>query len=327
MTKRATPKAILLILPLYLSFSIIAGVFVAEGALHPGRRVLTTSDKNQEILQAKDDDAILSDVSITADDGAVLRAWLLRPEEGNGDFVILLHGLSDNRFGMTGYADLALIHGYGVLMPDARAHGASGGNLATYGLLEAQDIHSWFQYLLTTQHPHCIYAFGESMGAAQVLQSLTTEPDFCAAAGECPFSTFREIAYDRMGQAFHTGPWLGRTILRPLVESAFLYAKWKYGLDLRLVSPEGAVAATKVPVFLIHGQNDSNIPIRHSRRIAARNPNVLLWEVPNADHADAIAAAPQEFERRLISWLENHSQPPTSSHLLRHADARFVPTT
>ena len=102
-----------------------------------------------------------------------------------------------------------------------------------------------------------------------------------------------------MGQAFHAGPWLGRTILRPLVESAFLYAKWKYGLDLRLVSPEDAVAATKVPVLLIHGQNDTNIPIRHSRRIAAHNPNVILWEVPNAQHADAIGAAPQEFQGRL----------------------------
>ena len=315
MTRRTILKAILLVLPLYLSFSIIAGVFVAEGALHPTKRLLTLSDENQARVQASQDKATLSDVSINASDGAVLRAWLLRPAEGNGDFLIFLHGMGDNRLGMTGYAGLALSHGYGALMPDARAHGSSGGAVATYGLLEAEDIHSWAHYLLTTQHPRCIYAFGESMGAAQVLQSLTTEPDFCAVAGECPFSTFREIAYDRMGQAFHTGPWLGRTILRPLVESAFLYAKWKYGLDLRLVSPEDAVAATKVPVLLIHGQNDTNIPIRHSRRIAARNPDVVLWEVPNAEHSSAIAAATQEFERRLISWFENHSQPPLSSPL------------
>ena len=43
------------------------------------------------------------------------------------------------------------------------------------------------------------------------------------------------------------------------------------------------MAVTKVPVFLIHGQSDSNIPVRHARLIAARNPQVLLWEVPNAD--------------------------------------------
>jgi uncharacterized protein len=61
-----------------------------------------------------------------AKDGAVLRAWRLLPHRGNGKSVILLHGLSDNRMGMIGYAELVLSHGYGILMPDSRAHGQSG---------------------------------------------------------------------------------------------------------------------------------------------------------------------------------------------------------
>jgi len=291
---------------LYLSFSIVGGILVAEGALHPARRPLTSSDENQERAQAKDDDATLTDVSIPARDHIELRAWELRPEDANGDAVILLHGLSDNRLGMTGYADILVLHGYTVLMPDSRAHGASGGSIATYGLLEAQDIRSWFDYLLSSDHPRCIYAFGESMGAGQILQALKTEPGFCAVAAECPFSTFREVAYDRMGQAFHTGPWLGRTILRPLVENAFLYTQWRYGLDMQQVSPEDSVATTQVPVFLIHGQNDTNIPIRHSRRIAARNQNVVLWEVPNTGHSNAIDTSPKELETRLTEWFMNH---------------------
>ena len=67
------------------------------------------------------------------------------------------------------------------------------------------------------------------------------------------------------------------------------------------------VAATQVPVLLIHGQNDSNIPVRHSRRIAARNPTVSVWEVPNADHCGAVNAAPQEFRKKLIDWFDSHS--------------------
>lgn len=66
---------------------------------------------------------------------------------GRMTVVILLHGLSDNRLGMIGYAELLLAHGFAVLMPDARAHGASGGDLATYGLLESDDIHEWFDWL------------------------------------------------------------------------------------------------------------------------------------------------------------------------------------
>jgi len=141
------------------------------------------------------------------------------------------------------------------------------------------------------------------MGAAELLQSLAVEPRFCAVAAESSFSSFREIAYDRMGQPFHLGPWFGRTIFRPVVEFAFLYARWKYKLDMQQVSPEDSVAATKVPVFLIHGQIDSNIPLRHSLIIRARNSRAVLWEVPNADHCGAINAAPQEFQQRLLAWF------------------------
>jgi uncharacterized protein len=204
---------------------------------------------------------------------------------------------------MTGYAQLLLAHGFTVLLPDARAHGTSGGPLATYGLLERNDIHQWLDFLQSQDHPGCIFALGESMGAAQLLQSLDTHPHLCALVAESPFANFREIAYDRMGQPFHFGPWVGRTILRPLVEVAFLRARLKYHLKMEDISPEDSAAATKIPVLLIHGAVDSNIPVRHSQRIHARAPNTALWEVPNADQCGALSTSPQEFERRLLSWL------------------------
>src|SRR5260370_100979 len=80
------------------------------------------------------------------------------------------------------------------------------------------DVRQCFDFLSAQNHPHCIFGFGESMGAAELLQSLTVEPHFCAVAAESSFSSFREIAYDRMGQSLHLGPWFGRTIFRPLVE-------------------------------------------------------------------------------------------------------------
>jgi uncharacterized protein len=303
-------RRLVLFLILYLTFCSVAGIYVADGTLHPARRPLIQDNETtmREIAHRLDSD--LEDVSITTPDAATLSAWTIRPHHSHGDAVILLHGLADNRIGMTGYAQLLLAHGFAVLLPDARAHGASGGQLATYGLLERNDIHQWFDFLIAHAHPHCIFGFGESMGAAELLQSLAVEPRFCAVAAESSFSSFREIAYDRMGQPFHLGPWLGRTLLRPVVEFAFLYSGWKYQLDMRQVSPEDAVAATKVPVLLIHGQIDGNIPLRHSRRIHARNANAVLWEVPNADHCGAISATPREFEQRLFGWFS--AQPATA---------------
>jgi len=291
---------------LYLTLCTIGGIFVADGTLHPARRPLTEDEGSAVRDSARTLDADLADFSITTPDGAILKAWLIHPHHPNGDSVLLLHGLGDNRIGMTGYAQLLLAHGFTVLLPDARAHGVSGGDLATYGLLERNDIHQWFDFLNTQDHPRCIFGFAESMGAAQLLQSLDTHPHFCAVAVESPFATFREIAYDRMGQPFHLGPWVGRTILRPLVEVALLRARWKYNLNLRQISPEDSAAATNVPILLIHGQVDSNIPVRHSRRIHARAPNTQLWEVPAADHCGALSTAPQEFEHRLLTWFVPH---------------------
>jgi uncharacterized protein len=295
--------------------ALAAGVFVAEGTLHPGRRPLPKRSPSLGLKIADLNDADLAEVTISAADGAALQAWSLHPRKDTGDAVILFHGLSDNRLGMLAYAQIFLKHGYDVLMPDARAHGTSGGDMATYGLLEATDNGRWIDWLDAHVHPACIYGFAESMGAAGLLQSLRSESRFCAVAAESPFSSFREIAYDRVGQFFRAGPWMGRTILRPIVEFAFAYAKFRYSLDFDTVSPEEAVAFTRTPVLLIHGQVDRNIPVRHSLKIAARNHSVVLWEVPGADHCGAIGAAPEELERRLVAWFEQHRLVPNSQDL------------
>jgi len=271
--------------------------------VHPGRNVQSPADEMRIRETAQRYRYELADVAIAAQDGVMLRGWSIRPPNGNGNAVILLHGLGDNRTGTTGYAELLLRHGFSVLMPDARAHGLSGGNLATFGLLETDDIRRWLDWLQQNDHPPCIFGLGESMGAAQLLQSLRRETRFCAIVAESPFASFREIGYDRVGQRFNTGPWLGRTILRPIVEFAFLYARLKYKLDFEQVSPEDAVAKTKVPILLIHGKVDSNLPVRHSRLVAARNSSIQLWEVPNADHCGAMSAAPDEFSEKVLGWF------------------------
>jgi pimeloyl-ACP methyl ester carboxylesterase len=294
---------LLRLLACYLGFALIAGVFLAEVTVHPGRNVQGPADEMRMQRTAQQNHYELADATIAAQDGATLRAWSIRPANRNGHAVILLHGLGDNRTGMTGYAELLLSHGFTVLMPDARGHGQSDGNLVTFGLLETGDIRLWLDWLQQNDHPMCIFGLGESMGAAQLLQSLRTETRFCAVVAESPFASFREIGYDRVGQRFNAGPWLGRTLMRPIVEFAFLYARLKYKLNFEQVSPEDAIARTKVPIFLIHGKVDSNIPLRHADLIVAHNPGVSLWEVPDADHCGAMSTAPDEFRDRVLGWF------------------------
>ena len=293
----------------WLVICVIAGCAAAEWALHPSRKPVTQDEELQANSLARNENAILQSVS-TISDGVVLRAWYIRPEQGNGDAVILLHGQADNRAGMLGVADMLLRHGYSVLLPDARAQGASDGDIATYGYLEAGDIQGWVEWLNQNQTPRCIDGIGESMGAAQLLNSLKVEDKFCAVAAESSFASFREASYVRIGEWFGAGPWLGRTLLRPVVEFGIFYARCKYGVDLTQVDPARAVAVSRVPALLIHGLVDNNMPPHNSEMILSaskgRNPEVSLWEPRAAGHCGAMGAEPGEFENRVVGWFQTH---------------------
>jgi dipeptidyl aminopeptidase/acylaminoacyl peptidase len=143
-----------------------------------------------------------------------------------------------------------------------------------------------------------------------LLNALRVEPGFCAVVAESPFASFREASYDRLGEKLHAGAWAGRTLLRPVVEAGFLYARWKYGVNLETASPEKAVGLSRVPVLLIHGTIDTNLPVRHSERIVALNADrtapLSLWEVAGAGHCGGQGAQPVEYERRVIGWFAEH---------------------
>jgi alpha-beta hydrolase superfamily lysophospholipase len=289
----------------YAIFSAILAVALGEMAFRP-RRVPITRRVSATATAARFG-AVLRDVSVTATDGTNLRAWFARPANGNGEVVMLFHGVGDNREGMMGFAELFLSRGFSVLVPDSRAHGESRGDFPTYGIRESGDVHRWSDWLENEQHPKCIFGMGESMGAAVLLQGLAEENRFCAVIAESSFASFRDVAYVRVGQIFHAGAWFGKVALRPAVEMAFLYGRLTREVNLANASPEKAVVGSRVPILLIHGLADNNIPSQQSEWIRARNPtDITLWSVPNAGHCGAVNAAGQEFNARVIGWFVSH---------------------
>jgi uncharacterized protein len=296
-------KIILACIITYLLFSILAGIVIADFSLKLRRLPLRHRQVIATAVQA-DFRAELQEVTITAADGVELKGWFVRPHDYNGNAVILLHGITDNREGVAGYGHLLMEHGYAVLLPDARGHGESGGELVTYGVKESDDIHRWVSWIYEHDPPQCVYGFGESYGAALVLQSLAVEGRFCAVAVESPFSTAREMSFERVSGPLHFGPWFGRTLGRPAIWSAVVYTHVRYGIDLLQPSPLDAAAHSSVPVLLIHGEDDRNIAPRHSQLIVAAAPgHAELWLVPHAGHTRAWAVAHREFEARLLRWF------------------------
>jgi uncharacterized protein len=96
--------------------------------------------------------------------------------------------------------------------------------------------------------------------------------------------------------------------LRPAIELAFLYGKITRGVKLTNASPEDSVVGSHVPILLIHGLADNNIPFQQSEEIRNHNPaDIRLWEVPRAGHCGAVDAAPEEFNNRVVGWFSAHN--------------------
>src|SRR5713101_88173 len=157
---------ILLILVLFPALlSVVAGWMGAPGFLHPEKRVFTADMVRDADVTFAQIGARREDFDVRAPDGVTLRGWKVRTAKPNGAWVLVFHGVADNRYGTEEHARMLLQRGYGVVMMDSRAHGASGGEMASYGWLERKDVSAAIDELINTERPEHIFALGNSMGA------------------------------------------------------------------------------------------------------------------------------------------------------------------
>jgi alpha-beta hydrolase superfamily lysophospholipase len=328
---------ILLLLPPVLAG--IAGWLVAPSFLHPIRRELTPDLIREADASFAHSGGHREDLDVRASDGILLHGWIVRPDRPNGNWVLLFHGVADNRIGVISQSEFLLRAGYSVVMMDARAHGASEGQLATYGWLERNDTRAIIDALLAQirrrrtdiqvqlgprppellgdipePYPHPpppptphIYALGESMGAGIALQSAAVDPRIEGVVAEASFANLREATYDYAG--LRRSPLLGKTLFAPFSWTLLYRGEKLTGLPVAEVSPEKAVAARDFPVLLICDEKDEALPCRHTQRIyaAARGPK-QFWEVPGAFHTAAIGFQPAEFQRRVLEFFANVAQ-------------------
>ena len=278
----------------------LLGRAIGPGLLHPMRLNPDRSRQTGEMLARTG--ASKEDFTVRASDGILLRGWRVRSPQSNGDWVVLFHGVSDNRTSVLGHAEMLLRHGYSVVMMDSRAQGESGGDIATYGWKERYDAVAVTNALIATAHVRHLHALGVSMGAAIALQSAAVDPQIESVIAEDPFASLREVTYDYAG--LHFSPWLGKTLFRPATIFAMGEAAKEGRFSLDEVSPEKAVAARPFPVLLICGTRDHTIPCRHAEQIyrAASGPKEL-WVVDGAQHASALGHSPAEYEQRVLRFL------------------------
>jgi len=320
MRKRLIRIALILLLfpPL---LAAVGGWLFAPGFLHPIRRELTPDLIREADASFAVTHSFRQDFNVTALDGVILRGWKVAALNPNGSWVLLFHGVADNRVGVIGHSEFLLRAGYSVLMMDARAHGASDGPIATYGWLERNDTRAAIDALLASIAKQCltdgpcpppkhIFALGESMGAGIALQSAAADPRIKAVAAESSFANLREAAYDYAG--LRKSPLLGKTLFAPGTWTLLYRGEKLTGIPLDEVSPMKAVASRAFPVLLICDEKDEALPCRHTQMIyaAARGPK-QIWVVPQAYHTAALGFQPAEFKRRVLEFFATYSKAPT----------------
>src|ERR1700730_712752 len=245
-------RAALFLLKLLIFASLVAAVvgwLVAPWFLHPLRRELTADLVRQTDTTVSQIGAHREEFDVAAPDGILLRGWKVRSATPGGDWVLLFHGVADNRVGVLEHARVLLLAGYDVTMMDTRAHGASQGPMATYGWIERKDTTAIVDALEASEHPRHLFALGESMGAGIALQSAAVEQRIEAVVAEASFANLQEAAYDYAGLRRY--PWLGKTWFAPGTWTMLYRGESLAGFPAAEVSPEKAVAARAFPVFLI----------------------------------------------------------------------------
>lgn len=295
---------ILLILVLVPAFiSVIAGWMGAPGFLHPIKREFTSDMVRDADVTFREIGARREDFSVTAPDGALLRGWKVCAAKPNSIWVLVFHGVADNRYGVTEHARMLLKAGYSVIMMDSRAHGASGGAMASYGWLERKDAAAVIDALEQQEHPAHVFALGVSMGAGIALQAAGADSRIEAVVAEAPFADLQEAAYDYAGLQRY--PLLGKTLFAAGAWTVVYRGERLAGFPAREVSPVEAVRRRAFPVLLICDGADVVLPCRHSERIlAAASGEKEFWRVPGALHTGGMGMAPEEYRRRVIAFFD-----------------------
>src|SRR5580704_2002485 len=235
---RRTVYIAMVILALLPALAGLVGNSVGPGILHPQHLNSERAPQVQEMLRRTN--TIPEDLVVQTKDNIELRGWKIHAAKPNGDWVLLFHGVADNRTGVLGAAELLLRHDFSVVMMDSRAHGTSGGDMATYGWKERYDTVAITNALYASEKVRHLYALGVSMGAAIALQSAAVEPRIAAVSAEAPFANLREVSYDYAG--LEVSPLLGKTLFRPASTLALASVRREGGFDPKDVSPETAVA-------------------------------------------------------------------------------------
>lgn len=239
------------------------------------------------------------DAGVTTTDGLKLVGWYVPGT--NGASVIFVHGYKDTRASMLGSAAMFHAHGYGVLLVALRGHDRSDGDRITFGHSELRDLDAWYGFAIRQPDSdrRRIAILGVSMGGAIAIQYAARNPAIAALVADSAFSSMDDTIATSVRH--FTG--------LPAFPFASLIGFWireSTGLTRDEADAKRAIARISPrPVFLMQGGADSVISPQSGQLLynAAGEPREL-WFDPALDHAKFFDQRREEYERRVIGFMD-----------------------
>ena len=238
-------------------------------------------------------------VTVTSHDGLTLSGRYYHVEDG-APLDIGFHGYRSSSIrDFSGGSEMSLRMKHNLLLVDQRAHGKSQGRTIAFGIQERQDLLKWVDYAIDRFGSDVkILLYGVSMGASTVLfaSELDLPENVKGIIADCPYASALEIIL-HVGRRKPIPSWL----IRPF---AILGAKIFGGFDLMETDARKAVAHSRVPILIIHGEADGFVPQQMSD-IAACNPEMVQRHLfPSADHGISYLEDPVRYQRIVSDFLE-----------------------
>ena len=270
--------------------AVLAVVFVVM----PMGFAIVTNHKARAPVEQADLGRPHLDVSLTTSDGLRLAGWYVPSR--NGAAVIAFPG----RKGPVRHARMLARHGYGVLLLDRRGEGASEGDYNARGWGGEPDLRAAVAYL--RRRPDVrdgrIGGLGLSVGGEMLLQTAARDRGLRAVVSEG--AGLRSIAEQKH---------MPDTPPEPLRWIATITMETAAGVVLsdHLPPPDLVDLMPRIaprPVLLIRGMQGNPDESLNRAYHEAGGPTATLWEISRAGHTGGIAAAPSEYERRVVDFFD-----------------------
>lgn len=245
------------------------------------------------------------EAEIHAPDGIKLRGRFLPAAESKGT-LLMMHGFQGS--GRRDFAGISRrVHelGYNMLVPDQRAHWRSEGRYICFGVKERYDCLEWIRWLNAEIGEETdIFLQGMSMGSTTVLMTAGLElpENVRGIIADCGFTSPWEIMKYVVKTRLRLPPF-------PLMWFVWLYARVFAGYSLSGYSTLDAMKRCRMPVLLIHGEDDKFVPHEMSERnYAACAAEKTLIVVPGARHGLSYLVDKPRCDGELLHFLEKHGR-------------------